>query len=81
MRPHYTNAGYAIIEYEQYNENAGNDYYIVLGADFKTNRFVTWNCTNADDFYWGHYFNSYIDARIDYHKRLVEAYKLRKEME
>lgn len=29
MRPHYTNAGYAIIEYEQYNVDGGNDYYIV----------------------------------------------------
>ena len=77
------NAGYAIIAGEIYAEDHpeenGGHYHtraIVLGAKALKDggtEYVTWECLD-DGCSFGHYFDSFEIARIDYHKRLLEKY-------
>ena len=40
---------------------------IVLGKNEKApEKFVTWQCSNGDDYFWGHYFDNEYDALYDY---------------
>lgn len=68
-KPSRTNAGYTIIETARVNERLE----IVLGR-METSlgtMFVTWQCLNGNDYFWGHYFNGDPDAaRIDMRERL-----------
>lgn len=77
------NAGYKIIAGEIYAEElptAPDVRYhiraIVLGAkplkDGGT-EYVTWDCFD-DGCSFGHYWNDFESARLDYHKRLLEKY-------
>lgn len=77
MKPNYNNAGYEMVMYETYNCDAGSDYHIVLMRSKKTGNYVTWGCTDADNFYWGHYFTSFVSAKLDYHERLAQEYRRR----
>jgi predicted DNA-binding WGR domain protein len=67
-------AGYAVKAYEHYRTEEGRKYYIVLADPSSGQMWVTWECTNGNDFYWGHYFTSEAAARSDFHKRLAEKY-------
>lgn len=64
-----TNAGYEIIEAARVNARLE----IVLGrmqTSFGT-MFVTWQCKDGNNYFWGHYFNGDPDAaRSDMRKRL-----------
>ncbi len=81
------NAGYTIIAGETYSDNPKTHRQdsVVLGLRFTLpdNRmYVTWERTSRElddgniqvDYYWGHYFEDFNAARLDYHKRLVEKY-------
>lgn len=57
-----TNAGYIIT-----NSITIGDIEIVLGIHSKyPNKFVTWECKNKNDFYWGHYYNNLCQAQKDF---------------
>ena len=59
-----TNAGYEIISAIRIGENEE----IVLGH-MKTRfgeQYVVWTCTYGDNYFWGHYFASFEEAR-NYH--------------
>ena len=68
-KPARTNAGYTIIETARVNERLE----IVLGR-METSlgtMFVTWQCLNGNNYFWGHYFNGDPDAaRSDMRERL-----------
>lgn len=81
MKPNNRNQSYVLMNYETYNATAGEDLHIVLMRNEKTGMYVTWECRNSDDFFWGHYFNSFVEAKLDYHKRLAENYERRLDRE
>ena len=66
--------GYAVKAYEQYRTEGSREIFVVLAQSEKTGNWVTWECTDGYDFYWGHYFTSEAAAKADYHKRLSEKY-------
>lgn len=70
------NAGYFIHDYKMYRKQENGFNYIVLGHNIKTDMWCTWECTNGDNFYWGHYFDSETEARKDYYTRLASKYDL-----
>lgn len=74
------NAGFVIImsevfaTYERFGKAV--DHRIVLGEKETKHgkEYVTWVCSGCD-YYWGHYFADKTLALIDYHKRLIGAYR------
>lgn len=34
--------------------------------------YVTWRCTNGNNYYYGHYFSNYDECRRDLFKRVLE---------
>lgn len=56
------NAGYIIT-----NHITIGDSEIVLGVHKELpDHFVTWECTNKDNYFWGHYFSNLISAQKDF---------------
>lgn len=44
---------------------------VVLGeTPHGTQRYATWRVDSADNTFWGHYFDTMVDARADYCKRI-----------
>lgn len=59
------NAGYIITDSITIGESE-----IVLGVhESKPNMFVTWECTNKNNYQWGHYFSSLVSAQKDFCER------------
>lgn len=59
------NAGYIITNAITIGESE-----IVLGVHEKLpDRFVTWECANGNNYFWGHYFSNLINAQKDFCKR------------
>lgn len=51
---------------------------IVLGRnEAAPDKFVTWQCTNGDNYFWGHYFDNEYDALYDYLDRCKSAVEQR----
>lgn len=76
------NAGYTIAQHEVYrksnrysSENC-TESAVVLARNLKTGWWATWECRNGNDFFWGHYFETELDARRDYHERLAKNYDM-----
>ena len=68
------NAGYTIRKFEMYREQENGENFVVLAENEKTGMWCTWECTNGESFYWGHYFDSKEKAFQDYYERLAEKY-------
>lgn len=65
------NAGYIIT-----NAITIGDSEIVLGVhETKPNEFVTWECSNKNSYYWGHYFTSQLKAQKDFLERGLDKVK------
>lgn len=65
------NAGYIITQSMTIGESE-----IVLGVHTtRPNAFVTWECKNKDNYYWGHYTTSLIAAQKDFCKRVLGKIK------
>ena len=61
------NAGYIIT-----NAITIGDSEIVLGVhETRPNMFVTWECTNKDNYHWGHYKTSLLSAQRDFCERAL----------
>ena len=61
------NAGYIIT-----NAITIGDSEIVLGVhETRPNEFVTWECTNKDNYHWGHYKTSLLSAQRDFCERAL----------
>lgn len=59
------NAGYIIT-----NSITIGESEVVLGVhETKGNMFVTWECNNKTDYYWGHYFDDLLAAQKDFLQR------------
>lgn len=70
------NAGYIITDSILIGESE-----IVLGVhETKPNMFVTWECSNKTDYYWGHYMTDLVAAQKDFCKRGYEKAKLVEKM-
>ena len=54
------------------------DSEFVLGENIKVSKsFVTWQCKDGDNYFWGHYMNDILSAQKDLYKRaIVEIEKL-----
>lgn len=61
-----TNAGYVIIR----ACSIDSELEVVMGA--KAGQCVTWLCKNGEDYFWGHYFPSFMAALSDFGKRITE---------
>ena len=65
------NAGYIIT-----NAITIGDSEIVLGVhETRPNEFVTWECTNKDNYHWGHYTTSLLSAQKDFCERALNKVK------
>ena len=65
------NVGYVIT-----NQITIGDSEIVLGVHKSMpNMFVTWECTNKNNYFWGHYFSSLLSAQKDFCKRGLQKVK------
>lgn len=42
----------------------------VVLACLHENNYVTWMCSNGDNYFWGHYFGNEKDALLDYAERI-----------
>ena len=59
------NAGYIITNAITIGESE-----IVLGVhETKPNMFVTWECANKNNYFWGHYFTNLVAAQKDFCER------------
>lgn len=65
--------------------NSVSIFAIVIGHNPKAtvSPFVTWeyamhikDCEKRESFFWGHYFSNEYNARVDYHERLSNYYRL-----
>lgn len=64
------NEGYRIIETVRINTTLE----VVMGQSetrFDA-QFVTWQCKNGHDYFWGHYFSDYDACRRDLFQRVLE---------
>lgn len=67
-----TNQGFIIT-----NQITVGETEFVLGVHEKApNSFVTWQCKNGNDYYWGHYFSNLLAAQKDFCKRTLEEIKV-----
>ena len=65
------NAGYIIT-----NAITIGDQEIVLGVhETRPNMFVTWECTNKDNYHRGHYTTSLLSAQKDFCERALNKVK------
>ena len=59
------NAGYTIVNAI---EICGGE--VVLGVnELNPCKYVTWECTNGTNYFWGHYFTDLLTAQKDFCKR------------
>ena len=59
------NAGYEII-----NSITVGKSEIVLGYNENaSSKYVTWQCTNGDNYFWGHYIDDKLKAQRDFLER------------
>lgn len=79
------NAEYNIETVEITKMEDNFSYGIALAQNEKTGWWATWCFTYNEmktkkeerySFYWGHYFEREMDARADYHRRLLAEYQL-----
>lgn len=62
------NANYTILKATQIGETE-----IVLGfCPTAAAQYVTWRCDNGNNYYWGHYCQTYETALQDYRERIAE---------
>ena len=65
------NAGYIIT-----NSITIGDSEIVLGVhETRPNEFVTWECSEKNSYYWGHYTSSLLSAQKDFLERGLNKVK------
>ena len=71
------NAGYIIT-----NQITIGKSEIVLGVhESHPNMFVTWECNNKTDYYWGHYHTSLLAAQKDFCERGAEKARFYEKLE
>ena len=65
------NAGYTIISTFLFaRSDDGTTFEIVLGENSR-GHYVTWECKNGNNYYWGHYFDQIDHARADFLDRCL----------
>ena len=71
------NAGYIIT-----NSITIGESEIVLGVhETKPNMFVTWECDNKTNYYWGHYTSSLLAAQKDFCERGLDKVRFYEQMQ
>lgn len=55
------NQGYRITD----SIRIGNAEFVVGESATTPNAFVTWECRNGNDYFWGHYFSDCLAAKRD----------------
>lgn len=71
------NAGYRIINAIQ----AGNTEYVLGFNRNAPSQYVTWQCRGKEDYIWGHYMDSQLDAVKDLCGRVIEEIRYLEEKE
>ena len=70
------NAGYIITSSITIGESE-----IVLGVhETKPDMFVTWECTDKNNYFWGHYFTSLLTAQKDFCERGLDKVRFYEHM-
>ena len=75
------NAGYEIIAEEYFFKNGDRAEGVALGRTVKAvgSNFVTWEFAEYKceprSYFWGHYYDSELRARINYHERVLDILK------
>lgn len=64
------NAGYEIINSMKIGESE-----IVLGARDGYMAYVTWECKDGNNYFWGHYHTDLLSAQKDFCKRCLDKVK------
>jgi hypothetical protein len=68
-----TNIGYRITD----TIHVGNAEFVLGVHETDPNRFVTWECKNRNDYFWGHYFTKRDDAVKDLVSRVNREIEFR----
>ena len=55
------NAGYTIVE----SIHIGNTEFVIGHKPGAPSQYVTWECTNGDNYFWGHYMDERHQAERD----------------
>lgn len=66
-----TNVGYVITDSIHIN---GREFVLAHNSN-KSSPYVTWECTNGNDYFFGHYFSNMKNAQKDLVKRAYEEVK------
>ena len=67
------NCGYEIIETVRVSDRLE---FVTAASMCNPNSFVTWGCTNGDNYFWGHYFINRERALADMHTRAAEELEM-----
>ena len=59
------NAGYEIFD----SINIGKAEFVVGKNIHAPSQYVTWECSNGNNYFWGHYFSDRSEARRDMYSR------------
>lgn len=65
MKALRTNVGFIIIA----THRLSSDTECVLGFNPLTEQYVTWLCTDGNNYFWGHYGSDFIKASEDFRRR------------
>ncbi len=70
MEEKRTNAGYTILQEARFGKKE-----LVLGENLNNpaSPYVTWLCSDRQEYTWGHYFNNYCKAMADWCDRVKET--------
>ena len=61
MQDKRINAGYEIIR----SFSVGDTEFVLGRNVYAPSQFVTWECSNGNNYFWGHYFSNYSSAMAD----------------
>lgn len=71
------NQGYRIID----SIHIGNAEFVVGESTKAPDAFVTWECRNGNDYFWGHYFSDPLAAKRDLLERAGQELQYQERMQ
>ena len=76
MQDKRVNAGYEIID----SIPVGNTEFVLGRSISDGARYVTWECSRGDYYFWGHYFNDRENAVKDLYDRVEHEVAIRRQL-
>ena len=61
--------------------NVGESEFVLAQNTKALDSFVTWQCKNGNDYFWGHYIDNLLDAKLDFAERITSEAQVQKELQ